>query len=126
MLRNFKPTNIIEHSINLKSNACLFYSKILYYTGKEHQFRGRIFAKIEKGGIIAQDSSDWGCRSRISSKKKGLKELWVVYNYIPLNNQAIKSQYLMHCIDKVVDTILSKNIAATLLRIHLMGIAQSR
>lgn len=34
-LRDVKPTNLIEHSIDLKPNACLSYLKIPGYTKKK-------------------------------------------------------------------------------------------
>ncbi len=105
-LKDIKPTDLIEHSINLKPNACPSYSKIPPYTEKERQFCDCIFPKIEEAGIITRASSDWGCRSRFPLKKKISEELCVVHNYIPLNSQTIKPQYLMHYIEEVIDTII--------------------
>ena len=42
-LRDIKPTNLIEHSIDLKPNVRPFYSEIPRYTEKERQFCDRIF-----------------------------------------------------------------------------------
>ena len=106
MLRDVKPTDLIEYSIDLKPNARLSYSKIPRYTEKERQFCDRIFPEMEEAGIITRASSDWGCRSRFPPKKKGSEELRVVHNYIPLNSQTIKPQYPMHHIKEVVDTII--------------------
>ncbi len=106
MLRDIKPTDLIEHSIDLKPNASPSYSKIACYTEKERQFCDRIFPEIEEAGIITRASSGWGCRSRFPSKKKGSEELRVVHNYILLNSQTIKPQYPMHRIEESVDTII--------------------
>ena len=57
-LRDIKPTNLIEHSIDLKPNARSSCSKIPHYTEKERQFYERIFPKIEEAGIITRASSD--------------------------------------------------------------------
>ena len=105
-LRDVKPTDLIEHSIDLKPNARPSYSKIPRYTEKERQFCDRIFPEMEEAGIIIRASSDWGCRSRFPPKKKGSEELRVVHNYIPLNSQTIKPQYPMHRIKEVIDTII--------------------
>ncbi len=105
-LRDVKPTDLIEHSIDLKPNARPSYSKIPRYTEKERQFCDRIFPEMEEAGIIIRASSDWGCRSRFPPKKKDSEELRVVYNYIPLNSQTIKPQYPMHHIEEVIDTII--------------------
>ena len=72
-LRDVKPIELIEHFINLKSNARPSYSKISRYTKKEHQFCNRIFLKMEKSGIIIQASSDWGYQSQFPPKKKKIK-----------------------------------------------------
>ena len=105
-LRDVKPTDLIEHSIDLKPNARPSYSKIPRYTEKERQFCDCIFPEMEEAGIITRASSDWGCRSRFPPKKKGSEELRVVHNYIPLNSQTIKPQYPMHRIEEVIDTII--------------------
>ena len=105
-LKDVKPTDLIKHSIYLKPNARPFYSKILRYTEKERQFCDCIFPEIEEAGIITRASSDWGCRSRFSPKKKGSEELCVVHHYIPLNSQTIKPQCLMYRIEEVIDTII--------------------
>lgn len=57
-LREVKPTNLIQYSIDLKSNARLLYLKIPRYTKKEHQFYDHIFSEMEEAGIIIQASSD--------------------------------------------------------------------
>ncbi len=105
-LRDIKPTDLIEHSIDLKPNVCPSYSKIPRYTEKERQFYDRIFPEIEEAGIITQASSDWGCRSRFPLKKKRSEELRVVYNYIPPNIQTIKPQYPMYRIEQVINIII--------------------
>ena len=105
-LRDIKPTDLIEHSINLKPNARPSYSKIPRYTEKERQFCDRIFPEIEEAGIITRASSDWGCRSRFPLKKNGSEELRVVHNYISLNSQTIKPQYPIHRIEEIIDTII--------------------
>ncbi len=105
-LRDIKPTDLNEHSINHKPNARPSYSKIPRYTEKKRKFYDRIFPEIEQAGIITWASSDWGCRSRFPPKKKGSEELHVVHNYIPLDNQTITPQYPMHRIEEVIDTII--------------------
>lgn len=72
-LRDVKPTDLIEHSIDLKPNARPSYSKIPRYTEKERQFCDRIFPEMEEAGIITRASSGWGCRSRFPPKKRGQK-----------------------------------------------------
>lgn len=57
-LRDVKPTDLIEHSIDLKPNARPFYFKIPRYTEKECQFCDRIFPEMEEAGIITRASSD--------------------------------------------------------------------
>ena len=105
-LRDIKPTNLIEHSIDLEPNARPSYSKIPCYTEKERQFCDRIFPEIKEAGIMTRASSDWRCRSRFPPKKNGSEELCVIHNYIPLKSQTIKPQYLMDRIEKVIDTII--------------------
>ena len=61
ILRDVKPINLIEHSINLKPNAHPSYSKIPHYTEKKRQFCDRIFLEMEEAGIITRALSDWGC-----------------------------------------------------------------
>ncbi len=60
-LRDIKPTNLIEHFIDLKPNASPSYPKIPHYTEKKRQFWDRIFPEMEEAGIITRASSDWGC-----------------------------------------------------------------
>ncbi len=98
-LRDIKPTDLIEHSIDLKPNACPSYAKIPHYTEKERQFCERIFPEMEEAGIITRASSDWTCQSRFPPKKRRSEELRVVHNYILFNSQTIKPQYCMHCIE---------------------------
>ncbi len=45
-LRDIKSTNLIEHFIDLKPNACPSYSKIPLYNEKERQFCARIFPEM--------------------------------------------------------------------------------
>lgn len=51
-LQDVKPTNLIEYSIDFKSNACPLYSKILYYTKYEQPSYDCIFSKLEEADIF--------------------------------------------------------------------------
>jgi hypothetical protein len=56
----------------------------------EQEFAARIFPKMEEAGIIVRGNSDWGVKTKFLPKKKGSDQLWVVHNFIPLNNYTIK------------------------------------
>lgn len=95
-LLDMKPTDLVQHTIDLKPNARPVYSKIPRYTAKERAFAEVILPEMEKAGIIARIASDWGCRTKFPPQKPGSEDLRVVHNFIPLNEQTIKPQHPMH------------------------------
>ena len=105
-MREVKPTDLIEHSIDLTSGAKPVYASIKRYTAKEKQFAARISPEMEVAAIIMRAASDWGARTQFPPKKKGSDALRVVHNFISVNKYTIKSQYLMYGIDEVTDTII--------------------
>lgn len=48
-LKEIRTTDLIQHTINLKPNARLIYSKIPRYNCKKRQFAAEIFLKMEVG-----------------------------------------------------------------------------
>lgn len=47
-LKEIRTTDFIQHTINLKPNVRLIYSKILRYNRKKRQFAAEIFLKMKK------------------------------------------------------------------------------
>ena len=105
-VREIKPTDLIEHSIDLLPNARPVQGKLPRYTAQEREFANRIFPELEDAGIIARRSSAWGARTKFPPKKKDSPLMRVVHNYIPLNNHTVKSAYPMHRLEEVIDILM--------------------
>lgn len=111
-MREVKPTDLIEHSIDLTCDAKPVYASIKRYTPKEKEFAAKVFPEMEEAGIIMRAASDWGARTQFPPKKKGSDALRVVHNFIPVNKYTIKPQYPMHRIDEVIDTLIKPRYRA--------------
>jgi hypothetical protein len=105
-MSNIKTIDLIEHSIELKSNAKSMKERILRYTSKKRKFANEIFSQMKKADIIIRMSSDWDARTKFSSKKKESDQLRVIHNYIFLNDCTIKMQYSIHRIKEVIDILM--------------------
>ena len=105
-VREVKPTDLIEHSIDLTDDARPVKAKLPRYTGEERAFANQIFPDLEDAGIITRRSSPWGARTKFPPKKKGSELLRVVHNFIPLNRFTIKSAYPMHRLEEVLNILI--------------------
>lgn len=105
-LREIRPTDLIEHTIDLKPGATPVKGRVPLYTPWERKFAAKIFPELEQAGIIRRMSSEWGARTKFLPKKKGSNQLHVVHNYIPVNNHTIKSSYPMHRLEEVLETLM--------------------
>ena len=76
------------------------------YSTKERDFANTNFPAMEDTGIIVRRSSPWGARTNFPPKKKGLEDLMVVHNFIPVNKYTIKSSYPVYRLEEVLDTIV--------------------
>jgi RNase H-like domain found in reverse transcriptase/Integrase zinc binding domain len=104
-IRDVKPTDLIQHSIDLLPNARPKKEKMQRYTQREREFAAKIFPEMEEAGVIVRGSSNWGARTKFPPKKDADK-LRVVHNFIPVNSYTIKPQYPMHLVDEVLETII--------------------
>lgn len=84
-LREIRPTDLIEHTIDLKTGATPVRGKVPLYTPRERDFSAKIFPELEQAGIIRRISSEWGARTKFLPRKKGSEQLHVVHNYISVN-----------------------------------------
>ena len=107
-LRDIKPTDLIEHSIDLEPNAKPVKGSLPKYTTEEREFANQIFPELEDAGIITRRSSPWGVRTKFPPKKKGSNKKRVVHNFIPVNRWTIKSAYPMHRLEEVVDALIKE------------------
>ena len=105
-LKEIRATNLIQHTIDLKLNARLIYSKIPQYNCKKRQFAAKIFSKMEKTRIITKATSNWEACSKFPPKKKGSDNLHMVHNFIPVNNMTQKLQYPMHQMEEVIEIVI--------------------
>lgn len=106
-MSDIKPTDLIEHAIDLRPNATPCKSKPKRYTRKEIEFAAVMFPEMEEADIVADRGySEWGARTQFPIKADG-KSLRVVHNYIPLNDWTIKPAYPTHCLEEVLDNLLS-------------------
>ena len=55
---------------------------------------------------IPTRSGQWGARTKFHPRKKGSEDSRVVRNFIPINKYTIKSSYLVHRPEEVLDTII--------------------
>ena len=111
-VKDIKPTDLIEHSIDLVLDAKPVKGTLPKYTAQEREFANRIFPELEDAGIIVRRSSPWGARSKFPPKKKGSPILRVVHNFIPINRYTIKSAYPMHRLEEVLDTLIKDRFRA--------------
>lgn len=105
-VRDIKPTDLIEHSIDLEAHARPIKTSLPRYTAEEREFANRIFPELEDAGIIVRRSSPWGHRTKFPPKKKDSPLLRVVHNFIPVNSFTIKSGYPMHHLEEVINTLI--------------------
>ena len=105
-MREVQPTDLIQHSIDIVSNARPVYHKITKYTPQEQQFAGRIFPEMEEAGILVRGTSEWGAHTKSPPRKKGSADLRVVHNIIPINAATIKPAYPMHSIEEVLNSLM--------------------
>ncbi len=57
-MTNIKTTNLVKHSIVLKSDFKSVKEKILRYTSKKKEFVNQIFSQMKKIDIIIRMNSD--------------------------------------------------------------------
>ena len=105
-LRDVYPTDIIEHTIDLKPNAVPKVAKGRLYTAKERDYSNKTFPAMVEADILFRMSSEWGAATLFPPKKKGSQDLRTVHNFRPVNAYTIKSQYPMHRLEEVLDTII--------------------
>lgn len=101
-----KATNLIKYFINLVPEAQPIIGKVPKYTTVKHTFANEIFPQMENAGIITQQSSSLGARTKFPLKKKGFLELRVVHNFITINCYTIKLQYLIHSLEKTLNVAI--------------------
>jgi hypothetical protein len=111
-MTNIKITDLMKHSIELKSEFRSMKNKIFKYTSKEREFANQIFFQMKKADIITRMNSDWSARIKFSSKKKNSNQLKVVHNYILLNDCIIKMQYSIHRIEEMIDILMKSKFKA--------------
>jgi hypothetical protein len=104
-ITEIKPTDLVEHTIDLYPDAIPVTSRQKRYNAKERAFANEIFLKMEKAGIIIRGASEWGAATLFPPKKKGSEELRVVNNFIPLNIYTRKPAYPTHLIEEVTDIL---------------------
>ena len=108
-VKEVKPTDIIEHSIDLEPNVRPVKGTLPKYTPQERAFANQVFPELEDTGVIVRSSSPWGARTKFPPKKKGSELMRVVHSFIPINRYTIKSVYPMHHLEEVVDTLINPN-----------------
>ena len=105
-MKDVKPTDLIEHTIDLKPGAEPVCMKLKRYTQAERQLSQIIFPQMEEAGILYRASSEWGAFTQFPPKKKGSSEKRIVHNFKPVNKVTIKPAYPMHGMDEVLETII--------------------
>src|SRR4051812_44707656 len=95
-LRDIKPTDLIEHAIDIKADAAPVRARPKWYTQREREYSAMVFPDMEEAGILVRGSSEWGAMTLFPLKKKGSEDLRIVHNFIPINRYTIKPQYPMH------------------------------
>lgn len=103
---NIKVTDIIEHFIDLKSNAKSIKETLLKYTAQKREFANTIFSIMKDVEIIVRRSNAWEVQTKFSLKKKEFTQLRVIHNFISINSHTIKSQYSIHRLKKVIDILI--------------------
>jgi hypothetical protein len=105
-MTNIKITDLMKHSIVLKSKFKSAKDKILRYISKKREFANQIFSQMKEADIITRMNSDWDARTKFSSKKKRSDQLKMIHNYISLNDCTVKMQYSVHKIEKVINILM--------------------
>jgi hypothetical protein len=65
-MRDVKPTDLIEHTIDLFPRVVLVVDKPKGYSRREREFAAKIFPEIEEAGILIRGSSPWGTMTMYS------------------------------------------------------------
>ena len=105
-MRDVKPTDLIQHSIDLVPNAVPIVRKPKRYTVREKEFAAEIFPQMAEAEILIRGSSPWGAITKFPPKKKGSEQMRVVHDFIPVNSFTIKPVYPMHNIEEVLNTLI--------------------
>ena len=90
-LAQSKPTDLIEHIIDLKSDARPVYASLKRYPESQRDFVAKIFPQMEDADTLVRRASPWAAHTTFIPKNKGSKEFRVCHNYIPLESYTIKS-----------------------------------
>jgi hypothetical protein len=105
-LWDIQAIDIIEHFIDLKSNAKSMKETLLKYTAQKRKFVNNIFSTMKDADIIVRRSNAWEAWTKFSLKKKRSTQLRMIHNFIPINSHIIKSQYLIHRLKKMIDILI--------------------
>ena len=57
-MRDIKPTDLLYHAIDLKSQINPVKSRVPRYTLKEREFTAKIFPEMEEAGIVIRGTSE--------------------------------------------------------------------
>ena len=86
-MREVKPTDLIEHSIDLTSDAKPVYASITRYTPKEKEFAARIFSECEVTGwayvllVIDYISRFVWTNGCVAVDQEAMHEFWVKFGW---------------------------------------------
>ena len=100
-LKDIKITNLIEHFIDLISNAKSIRETLFKYMSQKRNFANRIFSKLKNVDIIIKKFNSWEIKSKLSFKKKNSKLLKMIHNFMSIKRYTIKSNYLMHHMNEI-------------------------
>jgi hypothetical protein len=101
-----KPTDLIEHAIDLFPGSKPVFTRPHKYTQREREFAAQVFPQMEEAGIIYHGSSPWAAVTKFPPKKPGSDKMQVVHNFIPINACTIKPVYPMHNLEEVLDVLV--------------------
>ena len=106
IIRDIKVTNLIEHFIDLESNAKFVKSTLSKYTVEKREFVNRSFSELKDTEIITRRNSSWDVKIKFSSKKKSSSLLRIIHNFISINRFTRKSAYSIYHLEKVINILV--------------------
>lgn len=99
-------TRLVMHCIPTCPRAILKAAKLPLYTEEEITWQYRNIPAMEEARIISPCISPWCTKTKFPQKHSGV--LRMVHQYIPINSTIIKMNYLMRCIEPILNQLSDK------------------
>lgn len=103
-LQDIRPTDLVSHTVPLKTGARPYAAKMPLFTREEEDCIRTTLPKLEKAGIVTRCNSPWISRLKFVKKKDGKSLRWV-NAFCPLNKATIKEPYPVPRLESIFNSI---------------------